>query len=194
MITFGKKMNYWPLFFSIFWALFVFPFALILFQTTGVNAVIWSLGVSVAVFLFVSGIYYPTALQYDYSYYEISANQIRYYDFSTRLKKFEMIFLGPNTPMKSLNMDEVEDAKTFGESGVEKLPSVALFDPIISLPFLTKVSVIKNPYGIELELDGGQKKYISSARDKVYDNQTCTAKTKAALDLIQKSICGRQLA
>lgn len=93
MITFGKKMNYWPLFFSIFWALFVFPFALILFQTIGVNAVIWSLGVSVAVFLFVSGIYYPTALQYDYSYYEISANQIRYYDFSTRLKKFEMIFL-----------------------------------------------------------------------------------------------------
>ena len=194
MITFGKKMNYWPLFFSIFWALFVFPFALILFQTTGVNAVIWSLGVSVAVFLFVSGIYYPTALQYDYSYYEISANQIRYYDFSTRLKKFEMIFLGPNTPMKSLNMDEVEDAKTFGKSGVEKLPSVALFDPIISLPFLTKVSVIKNPYGIELELDGGQKEYISSARDKVYDNQTCTAKTKAALDLIQKSIYGRQLA
>ena len=194
MITFGKKMNYRPLFFSIFWALFVFPFALILFQTTGVNAVIWSLGVSVAVFLFVSGIYYPTALQYDYSYYEISANQIRYYDFSTRLKKFEMIFLGPNTPMKSLNMDEVEDAKTFGKSGVEKLPSVALFDPIISLPFLTKVSVIKNPYGIELEIDGGQKEYISSARDKVYDNQTCTAKTKAALDLIQKSIHGRQLA
>ena len=194
MITFGKKMNYWPLFFSIFWALFVFPFALILFQTTGVNAVIWSLGVSVAVFLFVSGIYYPTALQYDYSYYEISANQIRYYDFSTRLKKFEMIFLGPNTPMKSLNMDEVEDAKTFGESGVEKLPCVALFDPIISLPFLTKVSVIKNPYGIELELDGGQMEYISSARDKVYDNQTCTAKTKAALDLIQKSIHGKQLA
>ncbi|WP_229714627.1 hypothetical protein [Lactobacillus apis] len=187
-------MNYWPLFFSIFWALFVFPFALILFQTTGVNAVIWSLGVSMAVFLFVSGIYYPTALQYDYSYYEISANQIRYYDFSTRLKKFEMIFLGPNTPMKSLNMDEVEDAKTFGESGVEKLPSVALFDPIIFLPFLTKVSVIKNPYGIELELDSGQKKYISSARDKVYDKQTCTAKTKAALDLIQKSIYGRQLA
>ncbi|RMC49840.1 hypothetical protein F5ESL0263_02165 [Lactobacillus sp. ESL0263] len=194
MITFGKKMNYWPLFFSIFWALFVFPFALTLFQTIGVNAVIWSLGVSVAVFLFVSGIYYPTALQYDYSYYEIYANQIRYYDFSTRLKKFEMIFLGPNTPMKSLNMDQVEDAKTFGKSGVEKLPSVALFDPIISLPFLTKVSVIKNPYGIELELDGGQKEYISSARDKVYDNRTCTAKTKAALDLIQKSIHGRQLA
>ncbi|MCT6812101.1 MAG: hypothetical protein M3029_03020 [Lactobacillus helsingborgensis] len=193
MFTFGKKMNFWPLSLSLGLSVFIGLAFCLLFNFVAPNLILWSLLPAVLFFILMVAVYYPLILQYGYNYCEISQDQIKYYDFSNYWQKVMMVFRGPASPMKAVPMSSVKSAKPYGKEDLTQLPALAADFVFIGL-FAGKMATIKNAYGIELELDNGDKLHISTAREKADHHDQGIEKTHEALHLIKHNIAMGQFA
>lgn len=179
MITFGKKMSFRPLILSLISLLVVGSVIAGLFGTWG-----WLAGIMIFVVLI--GVHYPGVFELEYNYFEITDHQIRYYDLSSWWKKFLMIFSGTNTPLVSIDLDKVIDARTIGKKQGQGIFPGFPYSNFLSA-FSGLISTVRNLYWTEIKLEDVQHKYFSLARDKAYKTDKTISKANLVVDLILAS-------
>lgn len=179
MFTFGKKLSFRPLLISLLLTLTIGTICAEIFGSWG-----W-LGGAI-VFAIMIGLHYPNVLELEFNYFEITDQQIKYYDFSSWWRRVLMIFSGPKTTLKSIDLTQVVAARTLGEKEGQQMPvGLPYSNPLATYTGL--IATVKNLYWIEIELKNGQKKYFSLARDKAYETEKTISKAKLAVRWILAS-------
>lgn len=179
MFTFGKKLSFRPLIISL---LYFFVFGLIAGGFLGLGG--WLAGL--IAMLLVAGVHYPGVLEVEFNYFEVTDSQIKYYDFSSWWKRFLMIFMGPFTPLQSIDLTEIADARAIGRRKGKELQTAIPY-PNALVGYTGLLSSIQNLYWIEITFKNGQKKKFSLARDKAYDTEKTINKANSAVDWIRAS-------
>lgn len=178
MFTFGKKISFRPLIIALI-------FLLVVGSPIAGAFGMWGWAAGIGVFIVVVCVYYPGVLELEFNYIEITDHEIKYYDFRSWWKRVLMVFMGPMTPLKSIDLDEIVSARTIRQEKGEKMP-VGMAIPASNFigAFAGAVSTIQNLYWIEIELENGKKIKLSLAHDKAYNTEKTVKKAKLAVEWI----------
>lgn len=178
MFTFGKKISFRPLIIALI-------FLLVVGSPIAGAFGMWGWAAGIGVFIVVVCVYYPGVLELEFNYLEITDHEIKYYDFRSWWKRVLMVFMGPMTPLTSIDLDKIVSARTIGQEKGEKM-TVGMAIPASNFigAFAGAVSTIQNLYWIEIELENGKKIKLSLAHDKAYNTEKTVKKAKLAVEWI----------
>ena len=175
-ITFGKKISFRPLLISLIYFLVVSGIC----SSLGYISLLFGL----VIFLWVVGAYYANAIELEFNYIEFTNSEIKYYDFSRWYKRVLLVLFRKNT-MKTIDLKTVKQAKLIGRKKLNSSSFAIPYSPILAA-LTGALSASQNPFGIQLELTNGKKKYLSLAHEKIYNNQKTLKKANKVMSLIHK--------
>lgn len=169
MLRFGKKVNLRPLIVSI--AIAFLPGYLfgILFNNL--------IGLLVG-FCFFSIVfsYYYVNLPNQFCYWQFDGNNIEYNDINSPFKKLAIMFFPHFYRMSIIKKEQIQSIKLLGNIDTKKnLPFMLPVSNAYSI-FSARLSMIKNPIGIEITTVDNNKIYLDASRDYTYNSKKATEK------------------
>ncbi len=170
MLKFGKRINYRPLVFSLFYGVLLFLITLIFSKP------ILSIFLGILLFLWILFGYYWRILPTMFNYWEVDEKTIKYSDMTNKGKKTLMLIAPFSVPMQSVKLDSIKSVTVTGNLG--KFKEIPLAIPYTGyLAILTSIiSVIRNPIDLTFTLKDGSSFNVSAARDFVWDRKNIVSK------------------
>lgn len=185
MLIFGKKLNFRPLLIGLLFCLGIGCLAAIMLQLMNIHPIIWAVLAGIIIFLLITLVYYPTVLQDEFNYFTISKQEITYYNYGNRFNKFKLLLLGKTAPLKTIKLTDIKSAHLVGKNEIKKMAFTVPFD-MLQVYFSGIISMLMNPFGLELVLNNGQKIYLSLARDHIYNPEKTYNQANTAINMIKK--------
>lgn len=164
MLRFGKKVNLRPLMVSV----------AIAFLPGYLFGILFSISIGLLTgFCFFSAIflYYYVNLPSQFCYWQFDGKNIEYDDINDSFRRLITMFFPHFYKMSMIKKEQVRSIKLLGNiEDKENLPFMVPVSNAYSL-FSTRLSMIKNPTGIEVTTMDNNKIYLDVSRDYTYDNK-----------------------
>lgn len=165
MMQFGKKVSFRPLLIGLFVG-FIPGLLAYLFFNNGLIGLLVG-----AIFFGIVFVYYYTNLPDIFSYWQFDGENLQYVNMDSPMKKVAMIFLPSFTKMNTIKKEQIKSVKLMGNIKDQvQLPSMVPFSNMYSI-YYARISMMKNPVGIEITTTDNQKIYLSASRDYAYNKE-----------------------
>jgi len=167
MIKFGKKVNLRPVLLSVLVGFIPGCFFWVFFNG-------W-LGFFVGFCFFAAIIaYYYLNLSKVFNYWQFDGENIEYNDMTNPTKKLMLILFPYFVKMDVIKGEDIKSIKLLGDMKNQKtLPPMVPFSNTYSI-FYARISMMKNPIGVEITMKDGKQKYLDISRDYTYDKEKST--------------------
>ncbi|HIY93382.1 hypothetical protein [Companilactobacillus sp. HBUAS56275] len=165
MMQFGKKVNFRPLLISL---LIGFIPGNAAYAISG-NGLI-GLFVGLCFFSIIFAHYY-SELPALFSYWQFDGEKLEYNNMASPAKRVSMIFFPSFAKMETIKKEQIKSVQLMGNiQDQTQLPSMVPFSNAYSI-FYSRLSMMKNPVGIEITTTDGKQIYLNAARDYAYDKE-----------------------
>lgn len=166
MMQFGKKVNFRPLLISLFVGFIPGNVAYVFFQNGWVGLFVGLCFFSIIFFAH----YYPELPEL-FSYWQFDGETLKYNNMASPKKRLVMMFFPSFAKMDTVKKSQIKSVKLMGDvKNQTELPSMVPFSNAYSI-FYSRLSMMKNPVGIEITTTDDKKIYLNAARDYAYDKE-----------------------
>lgn len=150
MTTFGRKINYLPLFLNLLISVIVSGLMLIVFKQVGVSVFFGVLCLIIVTALC------STNLVRSFGYWKITATGIDYYDYSTNGKRLLAILMPFSQTQEQVDFDKIISMSLVIGRAFQ-VPEIVKAAPASAYIVQTYETKYATPYYLELELEDGHK-------------------------------------